>query len=285
MAKKQARMAIVYDFDGTLSPGNMQEYDFIPELQMSSKRFWAEVASKAKEKKADKILTYMHWMLEKAKSKEVRVLKANFRKYAKDVELFRGVKSWFKRVNKYGAAQKISIEHYIISSGLHEMIDGTPIRGFFKRIFASAFLYDHHRVACWPAISVNYTTKTQFLFRINKGCLDLWDDTEINKYVPKSQRRIPFERMIYIGDGDTDVPCMKLVKDQGGHSIAVYKPHASRKKALSLIKQGRVNFVLPADYRKNTPLDRTIYLIIHKIADDVKLTKIQQPKTANGKKA
>jgi len=285
MGKKQAKMAIVYDFDGTLSPGNMQEYNFIPELEMSPKKFWSEVENKSRKDKSDKILTYMHWMLEKAKSKEIRVLKSNFRSRGKKVELFKGVKPWFNRINEYGTAQRISIEHYIISSGLHEMIDGTPIRGAFKKVFASSFVYDHHGVACWPAISINYTTKTQFLFRINKGCLDLWDDTEINKYIQKSERRIPFERMIYIGDGETDVPCMKLVKEQGGHSIAVYRPHAPRKKALSLIKQGRVNFVLPADYRKNKLLDKTVHLIIHKIADDVKLTKILQPKIINGKKA
>jgi hypothetical protein len=153
------------------------------------------------------------------------------------------------------------------------MIKATPIRGRFKKIFASSFIYNGNGVACWPAMAINYTTKTQFIFRIKKGCLDLTDDKKINVYVPKYNRRIPFERMIYIGDGATDVPCMKLVKDQGGHSIAVYRPHSSRKEALSLINEERANFVMTADYRRNKLLDRTVKGIIDKIEADAKLLK------------
>jgi 2-hydroxy-3-keto-5-methylthiopentenyl-1-phosphate phosphatase len=269
MGIKKVKMAIVYDFDGTLSPKNMQEYSFIPQLMMSPKKFWAEVEQKSEEDKADKILTYMHWMLEKARNNQIRVLRSNFRNCGKDVDLFKGVKPWFKRIDEYGKSQQLIIEHYIVSSGIYEMIKGTSIGNVFKKVFASSFVYDHHGVACWPAMAINYTTKTQFLFRINKGCLNVSDDTKINKYVPKKERPIPFERMIYVGDGTTDVPCMKLVKEQGGYSIAVYPPHAPRKNALSLIKQGRVNVVLPADYRKNKPLDKLVKLIIHKIADEV----------------
>ena len=249
----------------------MQEYNFIPQLKMKSKKFWEEVASRAKKHNADKILAYMHWMIEKARGKEISVRKEEFKNYGRTVELFPGVSSWFDRVNLYARQKKLLIEHYIVSSGILEMINATPIKGKFEKIFASSFIYDGSGVACWPAMAINYTTKTQFIFRINKGCLDLSDDRKINVYVPKQERRIPFERMIYIGDGATDVPCMKLVKEQGGHSIAVYRPHASRKEALDLIEQGRVNFVIAADYRKDKSLEKTVKLIIDKIAVETKL--------------
>jgi 2-hydroxy-3-keto-5-methylthiopentenyl-1-phosphate phosphatase len=274
MGKKWAIMAIVYDFDGTLSPGNMQEYNFIPQLKMKSKKFWDEVTSRQKKHSADKILTYMHWMIEKANRQEISVRKEAFKKYGRTVKLFRGVKSWFDRVDSYAKQQKLLIEHYIVSSGIQEMIKATPIKGKFKKIFASSFIYNGSGVACWPAMAINYTTKTQFIFRINKGCLDLSDDVKINVFIEKKDRRIPFERMIYIGDGATDVPCMKLVKEQGGHSIAVYRPYASRQEAFSLIDEGRVNFVIAADYRRDKPLEKTVKRIIDKIAADAKLLNI-----------
>jgi len=274
MGKKIAKMAIVYDFDGTLSPGNIQEYNFIPELKMKSNEFWDEVTSRQKKHKADKILTYMHWMIEKAHGQEISVRKEAFKKYGRKVKLFDGVKSWFDRVNSYAKQKNLLIEHYIVSSGILEMINATPIKGKFKKIFASSFIYNGSGVACWPAMAINYTTKTQFIFRINKGCLDLSDDKKINIFVEKKDRRIPFERMIYIGDGATDVPCMKLVKEQGGHSIAVYRPHASRKEAFSLINEGRVNFVIAADYGRNKLLEKTVKRIIDKIAADTKLLNV-----------
>lgn len=279
---KRATIAIVYDFDGTLSPGNMQEYDFISQLRIPPKRFWREAEEKASHDKADKILTYMHLMLEKAHTQGISVHKTAFRAYGRNIVLFDGVRTWFERINQYGKSHKSNIEHYIVSSGIYEMLDATPIKKHFKKIFASSFVYNNSGVACWPAIAINYTTKTQFLFRINKGCLDISDDSKINKYVPQEERPVPFSRIIYIGDGSTDVPCMKLVKEQGGHSIAVYKPRASRKKALSLIKQGRVNHVLPADFRKGRPLEKVVKLIIQQIEADFalkQLAKIRHPKT------
>jgi len=281
MGKNIPIMAIVYDFDGTLSPRDMQEYDFIPKLGMSSKKFWKEVQEKAQEYNSDRILTYMHCMVKKAQEKNVSVQKKKFREFGKEVELFKGVKSWFNRINQYAKKHDLRVEHYIVSSGILEMIMASPIRRWFKKIFASTFIYDSNDVACWPAIAVNYTTKTQFLFRINKGSLDISDDSKINRYVPQEERPIPFERMIYIGDGSTDVPCMKLVKEQGGHSIAVYSPHKSRKKAHSLINQGRVNFVLPADYSKNKSLDKVVKSIIDKISATARVQILEKKRYVN----
>lgn len=273
--QRKPRMAICYDFDGTLAPGSMQEYDFIPQLKITSKEFWGEVHKRSKSQEADEILTYMCVMLEKAQSSNnVRITREDFMNYGKKIVLFKGVNKWFKRIKKFAQRQGVILEHYIISSGIREMVEGTSIANEFKKIFASSFIYDQHNVAKWPGLAINYTTKTQFLFRINKGVLNVWDNERINKYTPKEKRRIPFSRFIYIGDGTTDIPCMKLVKDQGGHSIAVYKERAKKKKpATNLLDEDRVNFVVPADYSSGKQLDKIVKTIIEKISVDYKLQK------------
>ena len=267
MAKKLVNMAIAYDFDGTLAPGNMQEYDFIPKLHMKSQGFWDDVTSYAREQNADKILAYMYLMLKKADSAEVRVTKDDFRKYGEQIQLFPGVIEWFQRINEYGREKSIRLEHYIVSSGLREMVEGSSIAKEFKAIYASGFMYDHHGVACWPALAINYTTKTQYLFRINKGSLDVSDNSVINSYVPHEQRPVPFENMIFIGDGETDIPCMRLVKDQGGHSISVYDPgkRMAKKSAEQLLKEKRVTLIAPADYREGTNIDLAVKAMIDKV--------------------
>lgn len=276
MAKlRKPRMAICYDFDGTLSPRSMQEYDFIPRLKLTSKEFWTEVHRKAELSQADEILVYMCLMLQKAKSSEdVQITRDAFVNYGRTIEFFPGVEKWFKRIDRYAKSRGVILEHYIISSGIREMVEGTPIAKRFKKIYASSFIYDQNDVAMWPGLAINYTTKTQFLFRINKGVLNVWDNERINKYVPKDRRRIPFSRFIYIGDGTTDIPCMKLVKDQGGHSIAVYRRQAKmRKPARDLLKEDRVNFVVPADYNSGKQLDAIVKTLIRKIEVDFQLKK------------
>lgn len=271
--QRKPRMAICYDFDGTLAPGSMQEYNFIPQLNMTSKQFWQDVSRQARLHYADETIAYMYVMLEKAaRSESVKVTRKAFADYGRTIKLFAGVKNWFARINGFAKSQGVILEHYIISSGIREMIEGTSIAGEFRKIFASSFIYDKSGAAKWPALAINYTTKTQFLFRINKDVLDVWDNRKINKYISKENRRIPFDRMIYIGDGFTDIPCMKLVKDQGGHSIAVYKPNSRKKKlAKELLEENRVNFVVPADYNGGSLLDRKVKLIIRKIAADYAL--------------
>jgi phosphoserine phosphatase len=267
MAKKLVRMAIAYDFDGTLAPGNMQEYDFIPKLHMNSDDFWREVKETAKEHDADQILAYMYVMLEKARREKIAVRKSDFKNYGKGIELFDGVKEWFARIKAYGKQRGIKIEHYIVSSGIREMVEGTSIAREFSAIYASGFMYDHNDVACWPALAINYTTKTQYLFRINKGSLEVYDNTVINSYVPHEKRPVPFENMIFIGDGETDIPCMRLVKDQGGHSISVYNSNkkGARKAAEQLLNDKRVTLTAPADYRDGKKIDLAVKAMIDKV--------------------
>lgn len=276
------KVAMVYDFDGTLSPGAMQEYDFIPSLGIKPLAFWEECTMQAKKHEADPILIYMNQMLKQASIKNVSVRRDDFYNYGKKVSFFKGVEDWFLLINEYAKQQGLFLEHYIISSGLKEMILGTNIAHNFKQIYASSFLYDNNNAAYWPAQAINYTTKTQFIFRINKGVLDASDHKNINEYTPDEMREIPFSRMIFIGDGFTDIPCMKLVKELGGHSIAVYdaKPNSQTGKkgdevAERLISQNRVNFTAPADYSKGSRMFEIITAILNKLASEVMLADLK----------
>ena len=264
MADKLIHIAMAYDFDGTLAPGNMQEYNFIPDLGMEPNDFWREVTQKAKEIDGDSILAYMGLMLRKADSAGVKVHREAFVKYGAGVPLFPGVESWFDRINSFAAERGVAIDHFIVSSGLREMIEGTPIAHYFKKIYASSYWYDHNGVAHWPALALNYTTKTQYLFRINKGTLDVWDHEHVNKYIAHEDRPIPFSNIIYLGDGETDIPCFQLVKDQGGYSIAVYKSNNLRaqENAERLIAEGRVSFSTIAEYTSGSEVENYIKNII-----------------------
>jgi len=281
-------VAICYDFDGTLSPGNMQEYGFLSGLGEKAKSFWSESNELARKEKADPILTYMLHIIEKAEVANIGTTKSDFKSYGKNVKLFDGVSKWFKRINKYGATKGICIKHYIVSSGLREIIDGTAIAKEFAKIYACFYMYNNNNAAKWPAVAVNYTTKTQFLFRINKGISDDADHKKVNKFIPEEKRRIPFSRFIYIGDGETDVPCMKLVKDKGGHSIAVYdsqKPE-NQKDCEKLFKDNRVNYTAPATYAKGSRLDKLVHAIIDKISADIALSNagVKEENTVSLKK-
>lgn len=269
-------IAVCYDFDGTLSPGNMQEYDFLKGLGISPAAFWDEARKLALENSADPVLICMKLMLDRAQvTRGMRVDKKGFAEYGKSVELFPGVSDWFSRMNAYAFAQGARLEHYIISSGIREMIKGTSIAGEFTGIFASSFIYDASGTAVWPAIAVNYTNKTQHLFRINKGIKDITDNEEVNRYTPHDQRRIPFTRMVYVGDGDTDIPCMKLLKEKGGFSVAVYEEANLRKKAdaAKLLTDGRVCAVASANYRKGSKMDLMLKSFIDRAVADQALHK------------
>lgn len=264
------RTAIIYDFDGTLARGNLQEQSFIPNIKMSREEFWAEVKARTNKHDADEILVYMHLMIEKARECGNPVTIDELRHHGREAPLFPGLadKTWFQRINKHASERGLSLEHYIISSGIYEMIEGCPIRDQFRNVFASKFIYENGK-ASWPGVGINYTTKTQYLFRINKGIDNHWDNTRINSFMPEDERPIPFDRMIFLGDGDTDIPTMKMLTYKGGHSVAVYDPDRSDRdlsKIHTLISDGRVEFVAPADYEEKSQLDIIVKGILGRIA-------------------
>lgn len=265
------KTAIIYDFDGTLARGNMQEVSFIPSVGMDIGAFWGQAEALTKSADADGILMYMQLMLKHARDKGISITKDMLADHGKDVALFEGLRdlSWFDRIKEFGAKYNLEIEHYIISAGLEEMIDGTPIRPALHHVFASHYVYDENGEAAWPAVGVNYTTKTQYLFRINKGVKNHWEHERVNHFIPDDERPIPFERMIFLGDGDTDVPTMKMMHTKGGFSIAVYDPRSNekdQKKVYSLISEDRVNFVAAADYREGSALDLIVKGLVGRIA-------------------
>lgn len=268
-------VALIYDFDGTLSAGNMQEYDFIPAVGKSNKEFWKESNQIAEAQDADPILAYMYKMIHEAKSRGLSLKKEAFRASGAKITLYEGVTEWFGRINAYAASRGIRLEHYVNSSGIKEMIEGTPIASEFKKIYACSFLYDVDGVAYWPAVAVNYTNKTQFIFKINKGIDTVYDSYAVNQYIEESKRPIQFRHIIYIGDGTTDIPCMKLVKQQGGHSIAVYNPHEDHRESMAgLIRDNRVSYVCAADYSEDKEIDKLVKTILDKIDADHSLSKL-----------
>ena len=275
--KQQFTVALIYDFDGTLAAGNMQEYDFIPAVGKSNKEFWSDANKLAEEQDADQILTYMALMIREAQAKGHSLRREAFQESGRKVVLYPGVEEWFERINSYGASQGVKILHYINSSGLKEIIEGTPIADKFRKIYACSFLYNVDGIAYWPGVAVNYTNKTQFIFKINKGVESVYDTKQVNRFMEEKERPVPFSRMIYVGDGTTDIPCMRLVKNFGGHSIAVYNPkdESKRGEISTLIRDNRVNHVCPADYSEGSEMDVVVKTIIDKCVADHKLQLLE----------
>lgn len=269
-------VAICYDFDKTLSPEDMQNYSLIPALECTIDDFWKESNTFAKNNHMDKILSYMKLILVKAKEKDMSLSRKSFNDLGKAIELFSGVEDWFDRINEYAKNLGITVEHYIISAGIKEILEGTSIAKYFKHIYASEFYYEENKPV-WPCQVVNYTTKTQYLFRISKNCTDLSDENTVNEHIDHNKKRIPFSHFIYIGDSETDIPAMKIVKTHGGTSIGVYKEGLdSIDRVRKLINQNRIDFLLPANYSEGKLLEKVVENTIAKISKEVELSSIEQ---------
>lgn len=260
-------VAIMYDFDKTLCTKDMQDYAFIPAMGMACDAFWNEVNELTDREEMDNILAYMFKMVQKAREKQIPITRETFHEMGTHVEYFNGVKTWFDRINAYCEELGVGVEHYIVSSGIKEIIEGTEIAKYFKKIYACEYLYDEQGMIQWPKFAVNYTAKTQFLFRINKGVLTVNSESanQLNRFTPEHERPVPFQNMIYIGDGLTDVPCMKLVKSYGGQAIAVYNQEKGKHAAEQLKQSDRVNFMVPADYSPDSDIEVIVKAIIKKI--------------------
>lgn len=268
---RKPRMAICYDFDKTLSPDDMQTFTLIPSFEIDAASFWEESNKLAKENLMETNLAWMYQLLHYSKFKRKSIRKEYFREIGKDVALYKGVEDWFDRMDKYAEKQGIILEHYIISSGLKEIIEGSRIADKFKRIYASSYYYTPDGVAEWPAQAVNYTNKTQFIFRIAKGIFEEYDD-RVNDSMLENKLYIPYENIVYIGDSATDIPCMRLVKSKGGYSIGVFDPEKDiRQKVYQLFNDGRINYFAPADYSTRSELTKYVKQIIDSIAAKEKM--------------
>lgn len=264
-------VAILYDFDKTLSTEDMQNYSFIPNLGYTPSEFWGLTTEFGNKYHMDKILAYMFVMVRECKRKNIKLTKEYLNSLGKNIKYYPGVTTWFDRINRFGAANGVEVEHYIISSGTKEIIEACDIAKEFKEIYGCEFLYDEEtKEAIWPKLAINYTNKTQFVFRISKGTLSILDEKKLNRDTPDNERHVQYENMIYIGDGMTDIPCMQLVKDKGGKSIAVYRQQEAHK-VLPLVNDERLNYVCAADYTQNSSLEKFVQLSIENMATYAKL--------------
>lgn len=258
-------LAMVYDFDGTLTPQPMQEYTVLPQLGISGEEFWSEVNAEVERTGGDSILTYMRLLVEKIDLNKKHLSRDALRDLATRIEYFPGVASWFDRINRYvkdKSGGHVRVRHYIISAGLSEILEGVSIKSNFERIYASQYFFNHHEVACFPTIVINDTTKTQYLFKINKGREGSGES--INEYMPESERPIPFGNMLYIGDGLTDVPCMTVIKKYGGFAVAVHNPNNQSSVAVcrELVTANRIDYYAPADYSSRSKLEKRVRTIL-----------------------
>ena len=283
MDKQRPIVAFLYDFDKTLCTTDMEDYAFIPSLGMTPREFWSVANGFGHANRMDGILAYMYTMIQESEKRRLPFTRESLREMGRDIVLFPGVQEWFGRINAFGDSQGVQVEHYIIFSGLREIIEGSSISGEFKEIYASEFYYDEAGKPVWPKLTVNFTAKTQFVYRINKGVLDVSDDKTLNDSMPDDSKRVPFTNMVYMGDGLSDVPCMKMMRAYGGQAIAVYQ-ESNRMGVEDLLAKGRVDFIFPADYSEGTALDQTVKNIIRKmaIADRLWNENAQQLRTIGG---
>ena len=258
-------LALIYDFDGTLTPQPMQEYTVFPQLGIAPEDFWAEVNAETRLTGGDSILTYMRLLVEKIEANKAHLSRAALRRLASGIRYFPGVETWFERINRYVATRSggtVQARHYIISAGLSEILEGISIKHHFERVYASQYHFNHHEVACFPTIVINDTSKTQYLFRINKGRETPGES--INEYMPEAERPIPFGHMVYLGDGLTDVPCMTVTKNYGGFAVAVHNPAnpASLEVCRALVAAERIDYFAQADYRSGRKLEKRVRTIL-----------------------
>ena len=277
------KVVFMYDFDKTLCDRDMQEYEFIPNMKLSANEFWTATSNEARNpgNNIEKILAYMYTMMKYAKRNGIKLTRDYLNSCGSKVKLFEGVKDFFVRINQMANSLGFEAEHYIISSGLKEIIKGTEIAKYFKEVYACEFHYDMEGIADFPAYVVNYTMKTQFLFRISKGAFDLNDEEKLNAKIKDEDRYVRFQNMIYFGDGLTDVPCMKLVRENGGTAIAIYQEN-NDKIARKLFDENRVDFIAPADYRENSYLDLVIRKVFAKMVALKNLNDLRDEEKVRG---
>ena len=266
-------IAFLYDFDKTLCTTDMEDYAFIPSLGYTPAEFWGKANAFGWENRMDGLLAYMYTMIQECAAQNIKLDRAFLNHCGESIQLFPGVREWFARINAFGESLGVQVEHYVISSGLREIIEGSGIAQEFREIYACEFYYNENGDACWPKLDVNFTNKTQFVYRINKGILDVSRDKELNDSMPDDSKRVPFTNMIYIGDGLSDVPCMKMMRAYGGQAIAVYQT-SNRQGVEKLLADGRVDFIFPADYREGMELDRTVRDILRKMTITDRLLEV-----------
>ena len=257
-------VAILYDFDATLATSDMQNFSFIPSLGLTPEEFWGQTKEFSEKTGCEKTLGYIYTMIAECKKRGIKMTRSFLREQGKGIKFWPGVDTWFERINKFGEENGVEVEHYLVSSGNKEIVEGCSIYKYFKMVYGCEFIFDENDEPIWPKLVINYTQKTQYFYRVSKGAFDINDDVGVNE--KNRNRRVPYSNIVYIGDGLTDIPAMILAKNNGGHSIAVYPEGREGKVVDDLYHDGRVNYVAPADYREGKELDEIMRLIIKGIS-------------------
>lgn len=253
----QKRIALLYDFDCTLADGFMQSFGLVQDLGHRDINEYFEASNNlVGGEEMDMCLSMMAGIVRSANQQGKKVTREYLQGFGKNMKYYVGVEEWFDRVNAIGARYGYEIEHYVISSGLKELIEGSSISKYFKRIYANFFAYDQDGVAYWPSQVVNYSSKVQYVYRVRKNVLDdLGDVSKVNEKMADSEV-LPFKNIIYLGDSQTDIPSFKVVKNSGGMAICVYDPASAKAKGVAqkCFIEGRVNYFVPADYSEGSDL-------------------------------
>jgi hypothetical protein len=271
----QNTIALVYDYDQTLSPFYMQDDVIFPAFGINGAKFWERCADLVQAQGYDHELAYMKCLLDylamdRPTNQQLKQLGAKMR-------LYKGLPEMFEEFNldlleEHHSAAGIHVDHFVVSSGLKVLIEGSQLRPYLREIFGCEYAEDPEGKITFPKRVISHTQKTQYLFRINKGLLDMAQD--VNDHMPDDARPVPFPNMIYIGDGPTDVPCFTIMRKNGGHAIAVYNPddpsRASFKKCYSLSSHAdRVRHIAPSDYRRGSHLRLLLEESVREIADRI----------------
>ena len=260
----------MYDFDKTLSTTDMQNYAFIPNLGMTPDEFWGETGKLSAKYEVERILSYMYCMIKFCKEKGIKMTKEYLKECGKNIKFYPGVSTWFKRINDYANERGIKVEHYLVSSGTKEIVEGCSIVNEFTQVYGCEFLYDENGEACWPKMAINFTQKTQFFFRVAKGAIKPTDDAGVNE--KSVDHRVDYKNIIYVGDGMTDIPSMTLVKKNGGHSIAIH-PKDDKDTVQQIYDDNRCDFIVEADYSANGEMDKVVKMLIDLISVQEKLER------------
>ena len=254
------KIALCYDFDGTLCSGYMQDQKLLHDCKIEPKNFWIKVVNYAKENHCDPTLAYLMLLEQQMRSAGLKVNAETFKKYGRELKLFKGVNEWFSRIKQFGKLHNIEIQHFIISSGLADVIKGCTFIKDINLVYASSYIYDDGK-GVWPKLSVNYSNKVQFLYRINKGTFDVFDQVGVNaKKDANDSVNIPFENFIFFGDGETDVPCFSVNQKNSGKNICIYEKGNEKSFDIGkkLYSEGRVHYLLDGDYSENSEIDKLI---------------------------
>ena len=276
MPQQQNIIAIVYDYDRTLSPRPMQEDVIFERIGVEASKFWSMADELKGNKSYEDELAWIRLLLDNPSFRCLSNL--DLEGMGRNLKFYPGVPEMFAELevglhsDKY-LRHGVALEHYIVTSGLKSVLAGSILSQNVQAIFGCELDEDEEGRVYWPKRIISHTAKTQYLFRITKGLeyVDLSHD--VNDHMPEPERRIPFSNMLYIGDGPTDVPCFAVISSRGGKSLAVYDPSSkvSFATCMSLREAQRVDEIAEADYRQNTHLRRLMEHYVIQMADRIVL--------------